>query len=704
MSSNEEIITKALNESLSTVFPGSVISETSFESPKEKSFGDVAFPCHLLSRSLKLPPQKISELLIPTLSDVIKNYPLIVKVEAKGPYVNFFLNQAIIAASLLPQFLSGEGLKRRSNTNVRMMIEYSQPNTHKAFHVGHVRNASLGDSLSRIFDWLGNEVVPVNYIGDEGTHVAKCLWYYEKFAKGVKPKSNKGEFLGDFYSKSTNLLDLAALTEAPFIGVVVAEVLNVSKHPKKPEWNVVTVKYQQEERTVVTAAKGVSQGVKVAYVAPGVRLGTKKVATLEKEGVVSSGMLLSEKEAAKSDDNDKLWILPKDAPLGVEVSEVFRTDDSSLRDRPLLEILKERESEVSKILQGMESGDPYLKALWDETREWSLDEFKEIYKWLGCRFDHYFFESELGERSKELVRKYQAKGVFVESDGAIGADLKQFGLGFCILIKRDGTALYATRDLSLAEDKFDKFKIDRSIYVVDAAQTLHFQQVFKCLELMGYKQASKCYHLPYAQVVRPEGKMSSRKGNVILFSELKERLVKKANVEFLDKYRGDWQDSEIDNAAHVISLATIRYGMLKPDNNSTVVFDLDEWSERSGNTGPYMLYAYARIRSILRDVGSQKDANPNWALLEDETELDVIRALQDFDVTIKRAGDQYSPHLVCMYVYDLAKRFSRMYKACSVSNAPTVELKVARAALIESVGNVIKTCLNLLGIPVLERM
>lgn len=704
MIKHEDILTTAIQEAISKTFPGNSVTEVSFESPKEKAFGDIAFPCHVLSRVLKQPPQKIAEQLITTLNENISSYPLIVKIEAKGPYINFFLNQAAIGASILPGFLSGETLNRKSSTNVRIMVEYSQPNTHKAFHVGHVRNASLGDSLSRIFDWLGNDVIPVNYIGDEGTHVAKCLWYYEKFAKGVKPASNRGEFLGDFYSKSTNLLDLAALTDAPFIGVVVAEVLKVSKHPKKAEWDVVTINYQNEEKSVVTAGKGAVQGLKVAYVPPGVRFGNKKVGIIEKEGITSSGMILSEKEAGKSDNNDLIWKLPSDASVGVEVAEVFRTDDPSYRSRPLLEILKERETEVSKILQGMESGDPYLKALWDETREWSLAEFKEIYKWLGCRFDHYFFESELGERSKELVRKYQAKGVFVESEGAVGADLKAFGLGFCILIKRDGTALYATRDLSLAEDKFDKYKIDRSIYVVDAAQTLHFQQVFKCLELMGYKQASKCFHLPYAQVVRPEGKMSSRKGNVILFSELKSKLVQKANVEFLDKYRGEWPDDEIDNAAHVISLATIRYGMLKPDNNSTVVFDLDEWSERSGNTGPYMLYAYARIQSILREVGSQKKSNPKWDLLVDETELDVIRALQEFESTIQRAADQYSPHLVCMYVYDLAKRFSRMYKACSVNNAPTEDLKIVRASLIESVGNVIKTCLELLGIPVLNRM
>merc|ERR1712070_319040 len=147
-----------------------------------------------------------------------------------------------------------------------------------------------------------------------------------------------------------------------------------------------------------------------------------------------------------------------------------------------------------------------------------MEEFRRIYSWIGAEFDDWFFESEYGEVSKQLVREHQSSGVFVESNGAVGADLQKYGLGFCLLIKTDGTALYATRDLSLAQHKFNKCGIDRSVYVVDDAQTFHFQQVFKCLELMGSEEASKCHHLAYAQVVLPDGKMSSRKGNVILFS------------------------------------------------------------------------------------------------------------------------------------------------------------------------------------------
>jgi arginyl-tRNA synthetase len=368
--------------------------------------------------------------------------------------------------------------------------------------------------------------------------------------------------------------------------------------------------------------------------------------------------------------------------------------------------LKKWNAEVSAVLQQLESQDPETKQFWLKTREWSIDELKDTFAWLNCRFDHFFFESEYGESSKELVREFQRKGVFIESQGAVGADLSKDGLGFCVLIKRDGTALYATRDLMLAQRKFEEFKVDRSIYVVDAGQTLHFQQVFKCLDLMGYEQVKKCYHCSYAQVVTPEGKMSSRKGTVILMSALKERLLSKINSEFLDKYIGEWPDAERHEAARRIALATMRYGMLNVDNNSLVVFDMEAWTSKTGNTGPYMMYAYARTRSILRELGIQNldVSSAQWDLLTDETEIDVLRLINEYHTVVQSACDRYSPHIVCAYVYDLAKRFSRMYQQCSVLRAETPELQLARAGLVSATGLVIQHGLSLLGIETVERM
>ena len=341
-----------------------------------------------------------------------------------------------------------------------------------------------------------------------------------------------------------------------------------------------------------------------------------------------------------------------------------------------------------------------------KTRQWSIDELKENFAWLNCSFEHFFYESEYGESSKELVREYQKKGVFVESQGAVGADLTKENLGFCLLIKRDGTALYATRDLKLAQRKFEEFKIDRSVYVVDAGQTLHFQQVFRCLELMGYEQVKKCFHCAYAQVTLPDGKMSSRKGTVILMSALKERLLLKIHADFLDKYKEDWSEEERHETARRIALATMRYGMLTVDNNSVVIFDMEAWTSKTGNTGPYMMYAYARTRSILRELGTESVdlTSAKWDLLTHETEVDVLRLINEYHSVVETACERYSPHMVCTFVYDLAKRFSRMYQQCSVLNAETKDLQVARAALVSASGLVIKHALSLLGIETVERM
>ncbi|MCB0337378.1 MAG: arginine--tRNA ligase [Bdellovibrionales bacterium] len=333
-----------------------------------------------------------------------------------------------------------------------------------------------------------------------------------------------------------------------------------------------------------------------------------------------------------------------------------------------------------------------------------MDDLDVNHEWLACHFDHIFFESECGESSKRLVDEFYKKGTFVDSDGAIGANLRDYGLGFCLLLKRDGTVLYATRDLSLAQVKFDTYGIDRSIYVVDSAQTLHFQQVFKCLELMGYEQAHKCYHLPYAQVVLPSGKMSSRKGNVILFSELKERLLSKIRSEYLSKYENEWPQEELDQTAYAIALATIRYGMLNQDNNSLIVFDLEEWTAKTGNTGPYILYAYARIASILKEAGAPQCNTANFSLLTHPTEAEVLLHLMNYHGIVERACQQMTPMLLCVYVYQLSKLFSQMYSQCSVLKAESEELSIARVCLVDSIAKVIKHALSLIGIVTVERM
>jgi len=255
--------------------------------------------------------------------------------------------------------------------------------------------------------------------------------------------------------------------------------------------------------------------------------------------------------------------------------------------------------------------------------------------------------------------------------------------------------------------------------------------VFKCLELMGYDQAKKCKHLAYAQVVLPDGKMSSRKGNVILFSQLEEKLTAKIHEDFLDKFKDEWAAEEITRAAHCIALASMRYGMLNQDMGSQITFDLDAWCSAKGNTGPYLMYAYARTRSILREYKKSQPqddgCNPafvdqllgesdaqidfeaqafDFALLSHELEHELIGHLSDYPDLMEQAAVATAPVEVCRYAYLLSKSFSQWFqtKECSLKHAADPAVQVARAVLVDAIGRTLKHALSLIGIQVLEKM
>ena len=677
------------------------------EVPQNSKMGDLAFPCFSFAKAFKKSPALIAKDIATNVQQRLKDSSQFSKIEAVGPYVNFHVNPADRASKLIPKILDGSFIARRKHKNMRVMVEYSQPNTHKAFHVGHMRNVALGDSLVRLYEWAGYEVVAANYIGDVGTHIARCLWYFKNHFDGEIPETRRGEFLGELYTNSTLLLDFKTLTRAPHIGVVTAKVETVAAHPASEKLTVVSVDTGSEQVQVVCGGKGFAAGDIVPYAQLGSRIKGRKVEATEIKGVSSVGMICSCQEISQGNDAESIYLFPKDTDLGVEIAELLRVEGDFPNSDSVIEEFKRRETGVAEVLQGLEKGDPELHELWRKTRQWSLDDFDEIYQWLDARFDHFFYESDVGDAGKTIVNEYLDKGVLVRSEGAIGADLTNFKMPFFLLLKSDGTGLYSTKDIALAQLKFDKFKIDKSIYVVDASQSLHFQQVFKTLELMGYDKAKLCYHLPYGMVVRKDGKMSSRLGNVILFSALQSQLLARINSEYLDEFRGVWPDEEIENAARRIAIATIKYGMLNHDNNKDIVFELSEWTNRAGNTGVYMMYAFARIQSILRKLEVQNvfaSADVNFEILDHENEIELIRNLASFQDESLRAAEMNQPQLICNYVYNLAKEFNRFFENCPVIQAETDELKSARTSLIKATALTLQQGLALLGIQTIDRM
>jgi len=780
--------------------------------PSLKGAGDLALPCFVFAKTIKGPPVKtaaaLAEAINKELGEKKDEDADIAACAAAGPYLNFTLS-ARLMSSVIPAILTGDYLKPLpSEGKSKVMIEYSQPNTHKAFHVGHMRNVALGDSLVRLYEVLGHPVVAANYFGDEGAHVAKCLWYLDRWMKkhpdfvlekDVK-EEERGEWLGQMYAASVEALDLATLTRFPFPHVLPAKVLSISKHPAADapaNWNVVSLQISAdastEPVTVVCGGRGYKEGDLVAYLPVGAPIkGKEKGATVQPKdmkGVMSAGIMMASKElgieevaavepakpaaadkqdhggkkekkekGAKSNKgksssssssdsaNNQIHILPADLPLGIPVTESGRLSTADISSgTSVLEEHEERKQGVRTMLQVMESGqDKRIADLWAMTKKWSLDEFKRIYSWLDARFDVDFFESECSEPSRLLVEQYRNK-VFFDSNGALGADLSKYKLGFCMVLKSDGTGLYATKDLALAKRKFDEYQIDESIYVVDAAQTLHFQQVFKTLELMGYERAKKCVHIPYGQVVLPSGKMSSRTGTVIMFSALKNMLSQDIYQNFLAKYDPNrlgspeaeaaerveeearqaaaqaegkkifvkqerntekWSSEALENAQHQIAVATIKYGMLSHDVSKDIVFVLDEWTAKSGMTGPYMLYAYARIQSIIREVKVAPDTKVDFSLLNHESERSILALLHELWDILARVAENKNPSTLCTYLFELSKSFSSWYEipACSVNNAASEELKATRIEFIKAIGRTIQFGLGLLGIKTLERM
>jgi arginyl-tRNA synthetase len=381
---------------------------------------------------------------------------------------------------------------------------------------------------------------------------------------------------------------------------------------------------------------------------------------------------------------------------------------------------------LTEILHQLERKQGEFFDLWKETRQWSIDLMEYVYDWAGVKFDQWYWESEVDSDSVKYVKQLFAEGKLIESQGAIGFDLTQEKLGFCLLLKSDGTGLYATKDIELAKRKFVDYKIEKSIYVVDMRQALHFQQVFRVLDILGFEQAKQCFHLQYNSVELPDGAMSSRKGNIVPLIQLVHKMEKMVKEKYLVRYQNEWTTSDIDLVATQVAQGAIKYGMIRMDGNKKIVFDIEEWLKLDGESGPFIQYANARIQSLCQkfdyqnrtsstakstnSINSSNSAlNPTgsnaaesqvqWNLLTHSSERKLIQKLLYFHSTVLASGLQYRPSLLCTYLYDLSKAFNLFYHECSIGQAETAELKTARLSLSYCVGQVLGKGLSLLGIP-----
>jgi arginyl-tRNA synthetase len=560
----KKIIVKALS---GVGLPGEEIDRL-VETPHDTARGDYAFPCFVLAQKRKRNPSELAK----EIASRLKLPKEIERVEAVGPYLNFFVKRGTFSSQVLEDIFNlGDRYGSSNGDSERVMIEFSQANTHKAFHVGHVRGTSLGESLARILSFSGNQVFRANYQGDTGMHVAKWLWAYLAF------------------------------------------------HSKEP--------LQKEES----------------------------------------------------------WF----ANIYVEAVK-------KLAEHP------EYESDARIINQKLDSGsDKELTALWKKTRKMCLSSLEQIYAQLETRFDYYFFESEVEERGKQLAKELVSKGIARVSDGATiidFADYKEPQLGVWVLLRADGTALYSAKDLALAEKKFTEFNIGKALYVVGSEQRQHMYQLFKTLSLMKFKQAKKCAYVPVSLVRLPTGKMSSRTGDNVLYSAFRKELVEEAQKEISDRFP-TLPAKEIEHRAEHIALAALKYAILKQDTNKVLVFDKKEALRFEGDTGPYLLYSYARAMSILRKSKKTTKKQGNSELSSEEHSL--VSALQLFPERVARAAKDYSPEVIAHYAYMLAQTFNEFYHKEKVIGSHDESF---RLNLVRAFTQTLKNALFLLGIPVIEEM
>lgn len=564
----QEAKQQVLTELKKAVGGGFVPTLDELDIPPDSTMGDIAFPCFVLGKKMKKNPAEIAV----EIAAKIGPKEFIGEVKAVGPYVNFTLNNKTFGSEVLEEVkkMSDAYGTSQVGEDKRVMVEYANLNTHKDVHIGHLRNIFIGQMTVDVLKANGYDVVPVAYINDLGTHVAKSVWAM-KMSHDLKEvdKDGRPEFLRTVYVEANQRLE-----EDP-----------------------------------------------------------------------------SNKE---------------------QVTEVFR------------------ELEAQK-------GDSV--AIWKETRQWSVDLLEAVYDELGLTLEHWYFESQLIDKTKKIIDDLIKKGIVVESEGAWIVDLRDEDLGVNLLIKSDGTLLYNAKDIGLAYKKEDDYRPIRSIYVVDERQSHALRQLFATMKRLDFDR--ELIHLSYEFVTLQDGAMAARKGNVILYQTFRDRMIKQAKNETKQRHP-DWSEEQVQKTAEAIAFAAMRFGLLKQDPDKKIVFDLDGALSFEGFTGPYLLYSYARIQSVLQKA---KDIKPVYAAdkLTEPSAHKLLDLLSRYPEHVFEVSQSFYLSRIAQYLFELAKTLSEFYANAPILKADP-EVAAQRLALVQCVQIVLKNGLGLMGIKPVDEM
>ena len=508
-------------------------------------------------------------------------------------FINFFIDETVLLKDL------AEKLKEKTPFEIeskplkgkKIMIEFAHPNTHKQFHIGHLRNISLGEALVRLHESLGATVIRANYQGDVGLHVAKALW-------GIMNSSK-------FKNQSAKLDNESILERIKFLGECYVE-------------------------------------------------GNKAYEEDKKEEVVAI--------------NKKIY-----------------------------------------------AKDPEVLLLWEKTRAWSLEYFDRIYKRLGTHYDRLFFESEVADSGTRIAEEALDKGILTKSEGAVIFDGTLHGTDKRVFLNSEGLPTYEAKELGLAALEFSEFGlIDRLIHVVGPEQQSFFKATFKVEELLDSKKyGGRQFHFVYGYVRLKEGKMSSRKGNVVTAISVIDQA--ESEIGKLIKREG-LVESEIGEITEKVAMGAVKYSMLRSDAKNDITFDLKESVALEGNSGPYLQYTYARAKSVLsksveafsvQGLEHRYSADHLYAIRYTlvAEEISLLRTLYKFPEVVETAALRYEPHLLCNFLFDLAQKFNLFYNNIPIlSNDSDVLIRSRRLVLTKASAVIIKNGLYLLGIETPERM
>ncbi len=361
--------------------------------------------------------------------------------------------------------------------------------------------------------------------------------------------------------------------------------------------------------------------------------------------------------------------------------------------------------EAHEMLVKWEQNDPEVRALWEKMNNWVYAGFDETYKMMGVSFDKIYYESQTYLKGKAKVEEGLAKGLFERhEDGSVWADLTDEGLDQKLLLRSDGTSVYMTQDIGTAEMRFQDYPIDKMIYVVGNEQNYHFQVLSILLDRLGFKWGKELVHFSYGMVELPNGKMKSREGTVVDADDLMQLMIDDALKTSLELGKfADMGEEERNEIARIVGMGALKYFILKVDARKNMLFNPEESIDFNGNTGPFIQYTYARIRSILRKAQSSPSTLSTQSSLN-EKEVELIQKMSEYGAAVEQAGKDYSPSGIANYCYELTKVFNQFYHDYSILNEEDEQKRQVRLVIARNVGKIIKNGMALLGIEVPERM